>query len=98
MRSKEKGNTVADFKFNAETMKMLSVEHGFGIHGDFKVENPSTLAGLTGWDLEFPNMYKAVAFADSISSHIVDVNIRQGDSVSDLDKSVVLTIICSEIY
>ena len=79
-----------------ETIRTLSETFGFGIHGDFKTKEPYTLAGLTGWDLEFQTVYKAVAFANAIIGHVVDVNIRQGDSVSDLGSSVVLTIICPD--
>jgi hypothetical protein len=81
---------------NRETIRILSDTFGFGVHGDFIVTMPESLAGLTGWDLEFRTVWQAVEFRNAMLAHVVDVNIRQGDSVSDLDKPVVLTIICPE--
>lgn len=81
---------------NRETIRTLSETFGFGVHGDFTVTKPESLAGLTGWDLEFQTVWQAAEFRNAMLAHVVDVNIRQGDSVSDMDKSIVLTIICPE--
>lgn len=89
---------ITDVKtpITADTLRILSGMWKFTIHGDFVVTEPSTLAGLTAWDLEFQNMHTAVSFADVILGDVVNVDIRQDDCVRSLYSSVVLTIICPD--
>jgi hypothetical protein len=90
---KQKGNTMLDI--NIETLNALSRMFQFNIHGDAVVKD-GPRAGLTTWDLEFPDMTLAMSFAETILGHVVDVDIRQGDSISSLWDTVTITLTCGE--
>lgn len=73
-------------KLTQAAMPALASLFNFKIHGDCIRDGQWT------WDLEFSNLVDAASFAQVITSDGYSADIRQGDTVSTLNQSVVLTV------
>ena len=58
----------------------VDITPGFGVHGDDRQGR---------WDLEFPTMFEALEW---YRGNIAEFKIREGDTVTDLNMSVVMTM------
>lgn len=68
----------------AALQKGFTVESkGFSVHGD---------DAQGRWDIEFPSMFEALEWYRVWSSNIALFHLRAGDSVTDLNASVVMTM------
>jgi hypothetical protein len=56
---------------------------GFNVHGDDRDGN---------WDLAFPTMFEAIQWYMTWRSNLAGFAIRKGDSVTDMNDRVVMTV------
>lgn len=61
----------------------VDITPGFGVHGDDRHGR---------WDLEFPTMFEALEWYRVWSTNIKEFKIRENDTVTDLNMSVVMTM------
>lgn len=68
----------------AELQKGFTVEgKGFGVHGDDSQGR---------WDIVFPTMFEAMQWYMVWRTNIAEFKLRENDSVTDLNTSVVMTV------
>lgn len=65
-------------------VNVIETSRGYGakVHGNTRAEV----------DVEFPNVFAAASYADTVEGYGWVLDIRKGDSIRNLDQSVVLTI------